>query len=122
MVEVLHTLHESKGTSMDFEYEKLKPGDISINQADTHERNEQILLMRRIYQRAARLEIWLGDEYDDSKRAIQMITLIAKKATLYPWDFRDFLESYTMSSLFPRIWPSVESSTPIQVEITSKQS
>ncbi|KAH8800401.1 heterokaryon incompatibility protein-domain-containing protein, partial [Xylogone sp. PMI_703] len=46
---------------------------ICINQEDMLERNSQVALMTRIYAQCRSVEIWLGEEADDSKLAMQVI-------------------------------------------------
>ncbi|KAH8669031.1 heterokaryon incompatibility protein-domain-containing protein [Xylariales sp. PMI_506] len=46
---------------------------ICINQEDIEERNSQVALMRNIYANALEVQVWLGDEYDDSTEAIQLV-------------------------------------------------
>jgi Heterokaryon incompatibility protein (HET) len=43
---------------------------VCINQEDVSERNQEVLRMLRIYQRAERVVIWLGEASDDSALAI----------------------------------------------------
>ena len=55
-----------------------KPGVVwidalCINQDDTREREQQIMLMRSIYQHAASLLIWLGEETGDSNLAMDLL-------------------------------------------------
>ncbi|KAK3364667.1 heterokaryon incompatibility protein-domain-containing protein [Lasiosphaeria hispida] len=46
---------------------------ICINQADHNERNHQVQMMSRIYTRASEVCIWLGEDNDESKTAIDFI-------------------------------------------------
>ncbi|KAH9204769.1 heterokaryon incompatibility, partial [Leptodontidium sp. 2 PMI_412] len=46
---------------------------ISINQIDIEERNHQVQMMKRIYQRATTVFAWLGDSDDDAKRAMGLL-------------------------------------------------
>lgn len=52
---------------------------ICINQEDTEEKNVQIKLMRRIYQEAETLLVWLGDDDGDNGAAVGLITEVAKR-------------------------------------------
>ncbi|PQE13628.1 heterokaryon incompatibility protein [Rutstroemia sp. NJR-2017a BVV2] len=52
---------------------------ICINQADIHERSDQILRMRQIYAQAVLVTVWLGPERDDSHIAFQMIRTISRQ-------------------------------------------
>ena len=47
---------------------------LCINQDDIQERNQQVLLMFKIYQRAEQVPIWLGEESDDSNLAMDLIS------------------------------------------------
>jgi hypothetical protein len=49
---------------------------ICINQQDVDERNEQIALMRRIYKRASSVQVWLGEEADDSGIAMNLLSIL----------------------------------------------
>lgn len=46
---------------------------ICINQGDPEERNHQVQMMSRIYTRAKRVCVWLGEHTEDSKMAIEFI-------------------------------------------------
>jgi hypothetical protein len=46
---------------------------LSINQDDLQERSEQVKLMGKIYQSAARVVIWLGPEDQPTQRAIDLM-------------------------------------------------
>ncbi|KAE9378931.1 HET-domain-containing protein [Stipitochalara longipes BDJ] len=46
---------------------------ICINQEDTRERNEQVRMMRTVYQTAEEVFVWLGLEEEDSYRAMQFL-------------------------------------------------
>ncbi|MCJ1382913.1 hypothetical protein MMC17_006026 [Xylographa soralifera] len=45
---------------------------ICINQNDIDERNQQVTLMTRIYKKASRVHVWLGEEADDSAAAMDL--------------------------------------------------
>ncbi|KAK0644012.1 heterokaryon incompatibility protein-domain-containing protein, partial [Cercophora newfieldiana] len=49
---------------------------ICINQADSHERNQQVQLMKTVYQRADAVLIWLNQQVDASNSAIQKLWTI----------------------------------------------
>lgn len=80
---------------------------VCINEADKHERSQQIMLMRMIYQRANQLLIWLGEEYENSNEAMSIVSIIAKRKIPDPHRFRTFLEAYTSSLFFYKAWPYV---------------
>ncbi|KAF2836616.1 HET-domain-containing protein, partial [Patellaria atrata CBS 101060] len=49
---------------------------ICINQSNIDERGEQVSLMRRIYKRARSVQVWLGEEADDSSVAVGLLNTI----------------------------------------------
>ncbi|OCL07959.1 HET-domain-containing protein [Glonium stellatum] len=51
---------------------------ICINQKDFKEKNHQIPLMGSIYAQAKRVVIWLGEEADDSSKALALISKLGK--------------------------------------------
>jgi hypothetical protein len=51
---------------------------ICINQEDIIERREQILLMRRIYEQAAKVLMWIGEAKPGSERAFEIVKHLAK--------------------------------------------
>ena len=50
---------------------------ISINQSNLAERSSQVALMRRIYQNAARVNVWLGPATESSEQAMAFLKLMA---------------------------------------------
>ena len=46
---------------------------VCINQADIHERNEQVQKMKFVYQRASQVLSWLGEEYENSTEAFESL-------------------------------------------------
>jgi hypothetical protein len=50
---------------------------ICINQNDLDERNSQVGLMTRLYKQAQMVHVWLGEESEDSARAMQVIRELA---------------------------------------------
>jgi hypothetical protein len=65
---------------------------ISINQDDVNERNEQIPQMRKIYQQASSLIVWLGLEDAYSRKAFALIQ-----------EFRKSRSDYHINSLLPSL-------------------
>jgi hypothetical protein len=51
---------------------------VCINQQDIPEKNSQVQLMREIYERARKVQIWLVTEDEDSKRAFGTIQRLAQ--------------------------------------------
>ena len=64
---------------------------ICVNQKDLDERSSQVGLMTRLYRQAPMVHVWLGEESDDSARAIQVVREIAYLPTSYEdrasWEF-----------------------------------
>jgi hypothetical protein len=54
---------------------------ICIDQKNVKERNHQVPLMAKIYSKANRVIIWLGDETDDTKGALEDICLAANESS-----------------------------------------
>lgn len=50
---------------------------ISINQSNLAERSSQVAVMRRIYQNAARVNVWLGPATESSEQAMAFLKLMA---------------------------------------------
>lgn len=50
---------------------------ICINQNDLDERKSQVALMTRLYKQARIVHVWLGEESEDSSRAMQLVREIA---------------------------------------------
>lgn len=57
---------------LDEEPRNLWIDQISINQSDDREKVHQICMMGHIYERCSRVVIWLGEETDQLKRAVQL--------------------------------------------------
>ncbi|GIZ41578.1 hypothetical protein CKM354_000487700 [Cercospora kikuchii] len=51
---------------------KLWIDGICINQGDVHEKTAQVTMMREIYEKAEQTIVWLGEEADDSRMALEM--------------------------------------------------
>jgi hypothetical protein len=52
---------------------------VCINQTDLQERSCQVQLMAKIYSKASRIVVWLGEMADDSDRALEEILVAADK-------------------------------------------
>jgi hypothetical protein len=63
---------------------------LCINQSDTTERNCQVALMRSIYEKAACVLMWLGEEADDSDLAMN---LLSKFGTIMTMSDNDGVEA-----------------------------
>ena len=57
---------------------------ICINQKETQEKSEQVSLMAKIYNRAERVLIWLGDEHKSTANAIQCLESLAQLRNVSP--------------------------------------
>lgn len=53
---------------------------ICISQTNNTERNDQVLLMRKLFHQAERIVIWLGEESHDSSAAFDLVSRIAAAA------------------------------------------
>jgi hypothetical protein len=51
---------------------------LCINQEDTLERNQEVKRMRTIYRTAREVVIWLGEEGDESSRAMKLVKTLSK--------------------------------------------
>jgi hypothetical protein len=56
---------------------------ICINQRDVQERADQVQLMRQIYEGAARVIIWLGEETDSMRRALPLLKQFTTSVSEY---------------------------------------
>ncbi|KAG4428036.1 hypothetical protein IFR05_016482 [Cadophora sp. M221] len=65
----LHTIRTTKT----FQFHFLWIDALCINQGNVHERNHQVKMMKRIYQQAAEVAVWLGKEADNSNVAMDFI-------------------------------------------------
>ena len=75
---------------------------ICINQEDLEERNSQVSIMRKIYETATNVLIWLGDEADDSNMAIELIPRLNR--TLPHFKVRTTKELQPLKALLSRPW------------------
>ncbi|KAJ8060060.1 hypothetical protein OCU04_011669 [Sclerotinia nivalis] len=66
---------------------------ICINQEDPKERGHQVQLMAKIYSKACRVIIWLGEAADDSDRALKEIVIAAEKYNLANFSDEQFINS-----------------------------
>jgi len=57
---------------------------ICINQGDNDEKGRQIQLMAKIYSKASRVIVWLGEAADGSKQALETIRAAADEQTANP--------------------------------------
>ncbi len=57
---------------------------ICINQENTTEKEKQVQSMAKIYAKASRVIVWLGDEVDDSDNAIETVRVAAEEQPTYP--------------------------------------
>ncbi|RDW65565.1 hypothetical protein BP5796_10257 [Coleophoma crateriformis] len=72
---------------------------ICINQNDVDEKNTQVPLMRQIYEKAAQVVVWLGEEADNSQLAFRLIPKLfaANKKREALGDKRTYLHLQDMS-------------------------
>ena len=79
---------------------------ICINQENTEEKVQQIQLMAKIYGRANRVLVWLGEAADDSDQALEEICAAGGKATnsLNNKTIQPALLALLQRKWFRRIW------------------
>jgi hypothetical protein len=58
---------------------KLWVDAICINQQDAMEKNTQIPLMRRIYEKAKAVMVWLGPHENESRKAMEILSRVAQR-------------------------------------------
>jgi hypothetical protein len=78
---------------------------ISINQADIAERSRQVAMMRKIYENAMRVNVWLGSATESSEQAMAFLRMMAaakKNADRGTWSGGRRVASDTSSELGPR--------------------
>jgi hypothetical protein len=85
-----------------------------INQSDIDERGDQVSLMRRIYKRASSVQVWLGEEADDSSVAIDLLVMLGAPPKHAPGEKTITYPSFTevevmrnwdaLRALFRRPW------------------
>jgi Heterokaryon incompatibility protein (HET) len=85
---------------------------ICINQSNTKEKNEQIRMMKQIYQAANHVMVWLGPSYGDSDLAFDVMNQIGKAACdIGFWKIprKSWLEAWSnRSGLYSQIHQLVE--------------
>jgi hypothetical protein len=59
-------------------HKKLWIDAICINQTDREEQSQQVLRMRSVYARAARVVVWLGPESSNSNLAFELLEILSK--------------------------------------------
>jgi hypothetical protein len=80
---------------------------ICINQRDEDEKEQQIQLMARIYNQAKSVVVWLGEEAENSDRALEAIVLAGNGRTISFADeatVRKAVIGLLQRSWFRRIW------------------
>ena len=65
-----------------FDSKWLWVGAICITQDDEVEKAEQVAQMARIFEDARRVVVWLGADYDDSKRVMELMPLLSSQKVL----------------------------------------
>jgi hypothetical protein len=89
---------------------------VCINQNDIDEKNIQVPLMRKIYEKASIVQIWLGKDTtkQDCKQAFQLLGKFKELGTTMGWDF-DFLKfvrarkppQYGLPDITDQVWLSL---------------
>ena len=59
----------------------------AINQRDILERNQQVLLMKKIYSKAERVIGWLGPDENGGSQALKTFETLFRDAIRYPDNF-----------------------------------
>ena len=87
---------------------------ICINQGNIEERNQQVTMMRRIFKRAEKVDVWLGEESDDSNLAMNLIHRLNRYSRKGPGEFvlqypeltssQKALNLKALENLFRRSW------------------
>jgi hypothetical protein len=77
-----------------------------INQADIDERGDQVGLMRRIYKRALSVQVWLGEEADDSSVAIDLLATLGAPPKHAPGEKTITYPSFTEAEVM-RNWDAI---------------
>jgi hypothetical protein len=80
---------------------------ICINQADLKEKGSQVQLMAKIYSKASRVRIWLGETADESDRALEEIRVAGGKQSmnsLIDETIRQAILALLQRPWFRRIW------------------
>jgi len=76
---------------------------ICINQEDAQERGHQVRSMVKVFGRAERVIVWLGEEAEDSYRAFEEIGVAASKKSLNSSN-NDKTVQQAVLALFQRSW------------------
>ncbi|KAL8627254.1 hypothetical protein Q9189_007044 [Teloschistes chrysophthalmus] len=63
---------------------------LCINQQDTKERENQVGLMKRIYNQAQQVIVWLGEQSDNSDFAFDLLEMLAWQDDPVNWLFRHY--------------------------------
>jgi hypothetical protein len=75
---------------------------ICINQRNSEERTQQVRLMAKIYSKAHRVIVWLGEEAVDTKGALEDIHLVANKEPTE--HLKKEINQHAILSLLQRPW------------------
>lgn len=86
---------------------------VCINQADDHEKIVQIRLLRNIFQHAEKVFAWIGDEKDNSNRAIEalvQIRTLAVSPDVWPKELPPVSSTWSGSTPSPNepIWRDID--------------
>ncbi|KAK4580237.1 hypothetical protein LTR86_000440 [Recurvomyces mirabilis] len=84
---------------------------LCIDQSNMPERNAQVVMMKRIYEGAEKVVIWLGPAADDSDQAIQLIEKLAQQERKH--------KSTATSPIDPACWEIIQAH-PSAVEAVGK--
>lgn len=81
---LLHMLTSNLSPDFDSRHDYLWVDSICIDQANLAERASQVKLMRRVYRQASQTLVWLGEQSEDTDRAIDFLVTLGQRVR----DFR----------------------------------
>lgn len=98
---------------------------ICINQTDIDERNQQVQLMRTIYQRASAVLVWLNRDLDVSHPAFQKLSGLIETSTIADLgddpDFWDPLREVFEDPYWKRVWIQQEISNASVLQLFCRE-
>jgi hypothetical protein len=106
-ISVTKSLHAALLQLRDHSFERIIWVDaICINQADNEEKGHQIQSMAKIYSKATRVIVWLGEAADNSDQALEGIRVAAEESTNLSSNSLKAVLALLHRSWFERIWVS----------------
>lgn len=81
---------------------------ICINQDDSEEQSQQVMLMKQVYQQAEMVLYWIGEEKDDSEAAFRIISRLAAACKIIiRGDRESFDPTNSKLQLTRRLWKNL---------------